>query len=96
MNTRGDWKRAGDKLASDAFDAGVRAVLLAIMGNVPLGDVGIGGGLSDEDLESVRWLRQQVHRKRAYDYTPNRKRPKAWGAVRRMNAHHRLNAGAVK
>lgn len=87
---RDSWQQAGAKLAVDAFDAGVRTVLLAVMGNAPLGDVGIGGDLSDEDLEAVRWLRQQVHRRKAYDYTPNRPRPKKWGAVRSLAASNRI------
>lgn len=61
--------------AGVAFDAGVRGVLRCVYANVPLRHAGIGQALTADEQEAVRYLRQLVWGRDAYDYKPRRKRP---------------------
>lgn len=69
---------AGRQLAADAFDAGVMAVIAAVYANKPLREVGIGGSLSEANMERIRCLRQKVHGTKALDYKAKRPKPPKW------------------
>lgn len=78
MNPRHIVKDEGADFAQRAFDKGVNAVLAVVFGNEPMGVFGIQSGVAgvtEEDMEAIRWLRQRVHGRKAYDYKPDRKRP---------------------
>lgn len=86
---------AGEDLGAAAFDAGMRAVLDVVLGNQPLITAGAAGLTSDE-MDALRWLRQKVHGKKAHEWVRNRPRPKGMGsAVYRVHADLRSKGKVV-
>lgn len=83
----------GADFGRKTFDRGVSAVIAVVFGNKALGECGIstGGGLTDDDLEALRWLRQKVHGRKSYGYEPRRKRP-ARNGLRGLRHHTRATA----